>query len=389
MIGRVIGKLIIYVLLIGGSLIFLFPLFWMISTSLKPIDQTMTMPPVWVPFREFVEMDGERVSVKRAESVEVPTYEVKIVESGERLLVPQDAVQGSEYVTVDRDGNETRTAVEILQDVPASETGPWVKVVREVESDDPSAPVIDKAAAAAWQIVPASSLVKEAAPRWDNYPKAVSAMKEFRNYLKNTLVLCFLTVLGTVSSSALAAYGFARIPFRGRNKLFVLALATMMIPFPVVMVPVYCMFRWLGWIGTLRPLWVGSFTAGAFNVFLLRQFFMTIPKDLSDAARIDGCSEFRIFLQIILPLSRPALMVVGLFQFMGTWNDFLGPLIYLTNQKDFTLALGLQFFQSQHGGTQWHYLMAASTLVVVPVIILFFFTQKTFIEGISMTGIKG
>ena len=134
---------------------------------------------------------------------------------------------------------------------------------------------------------------------------------------------------------------------------------------------------------------MGSFFAGAFNVFLLRQFFMAIPKDLSDAARIDGCSEFRIFWQIILPLCKPALMVVGLFQFMYTWNDFLGPLIYLTDQKDFTLALGLQFFQSQHGGTEWHYLMAASTLIVLPIIVLFFFTQKSFIEGISMTGVKG
>jgi multiple sugar transport system permease protein len=152
---------------------------------------------------------------------------------------------------------------------------------------------------------------------------------------------------------------------------------------------VYCLFRTLGWIGTLRPLWVITFFAQPFNVFLLRQFFMTIPKDLSDAARIDGCSEWRIFWQIILPLCKPALMVIGLFQFMATWNDFLGPLIYLTDQSDFTLALGLQFFQSQHGGTEWHYLMAASTLVGIPIIILFFFTQRTFIEGISMTGIKG
>jgi multiple sugar transport system permease protein len=266
---------------------------------------------------------------------------------------------------------------------------PWIKVMAEVETDDPNAPVVNKAAAAAWDVVPATALVKKAAPRWKNFPMAIKAMKEFRNYLKNTLILCLLTVIGTVSSSALAAYGFSRISWRGRNKVFVVALATMMIPFPVVMVPIYCLFKWIGWIGTLRPLWVGSFLAGAFNVFLLRQFFMTIPKDLSDAAKIDGCSEWRIFWQIMLPLSRPALMVVGLFQFMGTWNDFLGPLIYLTNQKDFTLALGLQFFQSQHGGTSWHYLMAASTMVVLPVIVLFFFTQKTFIEGISMTGIKG
>jgi multiple sugar transport system permease protein len=232
-------------------------------------------------------------------------------------------------------------------------------------------------------------MVKKFAPRWENFQNAIHAMKIFWTYLKNTLILCVLTVIGTVASSSLAAYGFARIDWRGRDKLFLLCLATMMVPFPVVMVPIYCLFRWLGWIGTLKPLWVGSFFAGAFNVFLLRQFFMTIPKDLSEAARIDGCSEFRIFWQIILPLCRPALMVVALFQFMYTWNDFLGPLIYLTKQDDYTLALGLQLFQSQHGGTEWHYLMAASTLIALPIILLFFFTQKTFIEGISMTGIKG
>ena len=386
---RILGRFLIYLLLISGSAIFLVPLIWMISTSLKPIDQTMSMPPTWMPYREMVELDGQMKSVKRGEIVDAPAYEVVMKETGDRQIIPQSAVVDGSYITRNREGDEVRNAIEIVKEIPGSMAAPWVKVMVEVESKDPSAPVIDKESALSWSVVPVRSLVKKAAPRWDNYPKAIKAMKEFPNYLKNTLILCVLTVIGTVASSAIAAYGFARIPFRGRNKIFVIALATMMIPFPVVMVPVYCMFRWIGWIGTLKPLWVGSFTAGAFNVFLLRQFFMTIPKDLSDAARIDGCSEWRIFWQIILPLCKPALMVVGLFQFMGTWNDFLGPLIYLTNQKDFTLALGLQFFQSQHGGTQWHYLMAASTLVVLPVIVLFFFTQKTFIEGISMTGIKG
>jgi multiple sugar transport system permease protein len=236
---------------------------------------------------------------------------------------------------------------------------------------------------------PADKIIKRVSPRWNNFAAAILAMKHFPRYLENTLLLCVLTVVGTVVSSALAAYGFSRIDWRGRNKLFVLALATMMVPFPVTMVPIYCLYRWLGWIGTMKPLWVGSFFAGAFNVFLLRQFFMTIPKDLSAAARIDGCGEFRIFWQIILPLCKPALMVVALFQFMSTWNDFMGPLIYLTDEKDYTLALGLQAFQSQHGGTEWHYLMAASTLVALPIVLLFFFTQKSFIEGISMTGIKG
>jgi multiple sugar transport system permease protein len=304
---RLLQRALIYALLLLGSVTFLIPLLWMISTGLKPVEQTMSLPPTWIPYKLYTEKDGALTEIKQSD---VEKY-------------------------------------------------------------------------------PAAKIIRKAAPRWENFAKAIRAMKSFPLYLKNTLLLCLLTVTGTVLSSALAAYGFARIDWRGRNKIFLLALATMMVPFPVLMVPLYCMFRWLGWIGTLKPLWVGSFFAGAFNVFLLRQFFMTIPKDLSEAARIDGCSELRIFWQIILPLCRPALMVVALFQFMYTWNDFLGPLIYLTDQKDFTLALGLQFFQSQHGGTEWHYLMAASTLVALPIIVLFFFTQKTFIEGISMTGIKG
>jgi multiple sugar transport system permease protein len=213
-------------------------------------------------------------------------------------------------------------------------------------------------------------------------------MGYFWRYAANTLFLCVMNVIGTVASSALAAYGFSRIEWKGRDRLFLVLLATMMIPFPVIMVPIYSLFKNLGWIGTFRPLWVPSFFAGAFNVFLLRQFFLTLPTDISEAARIDGCSEFQIFLRIILPLCKPALLVVALFQFMFTWNDFLGPLIYLARQKNFTLALGLQSFQSQNGGTEWHYLMAASTMVVLPVLVLFFFTQRSFIEGIAATGGK-
>lgn len=225
--------------------------------------------------------------------------------------------------------------------------------------------------------------------QWGNFGEAIEAMKRFPAYLKNTLLLCVLTVIGTVCSSTLVAYGFSRIDWPGRDKVFLVVMATMMIPFPVLMVPLFTMFRSWGWIGTLKPLWVPAFFGAAFNIFLLRQFFLTIPKGLSESAKIDGCSEFRVFWQIILPLARPAITVVALFQFMATWNDFLGPLVYLTDQEDFTLALGLQFFQSKNGGTQWHYLMAASTLVVLPVILLFFLAQKTFIEGISMSGIKG
>ena len=224
--------------------------------------------------------------------------------------------------------------------------------------------------------------------QWHNYPDAIEAMGYFWRYAFNSLFLCLMTVAGTVTSSALAAYGFARIEWRGRDQVFWILLATLMIPYPIIMVPIYSLFKSLGWIGSFRPLWVPSFLAGAFNVFLLRQFFLGLPKDMTEAARIDGCSEFQILTRIVLPLSRPALLVVAIFQFMATWNDFLGPLIFLTRQKDFTLALGLQSFQSQQGGTPWNQLMAASLLVTLPVIVLFFLAQRTFIEGIASTGGK-
>lgn len=224
--------------------------------------------------------------------------------------------------------------------------------------------------------------------QWWNYSEAIHAMGYFWRNAQNSLFLCVMTVIGTVGSSALAAYGFSRIEWKGRDKIFTVLLSTMMIPLPVIMVPVFILFKHLGWIGTFRPLWTPSFLAGAFNVFLLRQFFLTLPKDISEAARIDGCSELQIFLRIILPLCKPALLVVALFQFMATWNDFLGPLIYLTEQKHFTLALGLQSFESRQGGTAWNQLMAATTLVILPVMALFFLTQRTFIQGITTTGSK-
>jgi multiple sugar transport system permease protein len=218
---------------------------------------------------------------------------------------------------------------------------------------------------------------------------------DFPLFTRNTLIIAALSVLGTMISSSLVAYGFAKIRFRGRGVLFAIMLSTMMIPFPVTMVSLFSLFRWIGdhtplqILGTFKPLWLGAWFGSAFNIFLLRQFFLTLPEELSEAARIDGCSELGIFLRIILPLSRPALAVVALFTFMFCWNDFLGPLVYLQRPSQYTLALGLQTFQSQHGGTEWHLLMAASVLVVAPVILLFFLAQKTFIQGIATTGMKG
>jgi multiple sugar transport system permease protein len=265
-----------FVLLLAGAALFVLPFFWMLSTSLKPLNETMSIPPVWLPSH----------------------------------------------------------------------------------------------------------------PQWRNYPETVAAMGHFWRYVFNTLWICVMSVIGCVLSSAIVAYGFSRIDWPGRDKVFLLVLASMMMPFAVTIVPLYDLFRMLDWVGTPRPLWVPSFFAPAFNVFLLRQFFLTLPKELNEAARIDGCSEWRIFWQIILPLSKPALTVVALFQFMGSWNDFFGPMIYLTDPKQFTLSVGLQNFQSQQGGTEWHYLMAGAVLVTTPVIILYFLCQKSFKTGIATTGAK-
>ena len=233
-------------------------------------------------------------------------------------------------------------------------------------------------------------------PQWHNYRDIFTrGNSDFLLWTRNTLVIAALAVTGTTASSAVVAYGFARLRFRGRRVLFGVMLSTMMVPFPVTMVPLFAVFRWLGdhtgthWLGTPRPLWVPAWFGSAFSIFLLRQFFLTIPTELSEAAKIDGCSEFGIFWRVILPLARPALTVVALFAFLSVWNDFLGPLVYLQRPEQFTLALGLQNFQSQLGGTPWHLLMAASTLVVLPVLLLFFLAQRTFIEGIATTGMKG
>lgn len=208
-------------------------------------------------------------------------------------------------------------------------------------------------------------------------------------YARNTLLILVLSLAGVLLSSSIAAYGFARLRFPGRDALFALCLATMMIPFPVIMVPTYMLFKTLGWIGTFLPLWAPAWFASAFNVFLLRQFFLAVPKELEEAALIDGCSRWQCFWRIMLPLCRPALAVVALFHTLAVWNDLVGPLIYLSHQEKFTLALGLQFLQARSGDTPWNQLMAASALIVLPVLVLFLLTQRTFIRGIATTGIKG
>ena len=220
----------------------------------------------------------------------------------------------------------------------------------------------------------------------ENYTSALTAVP-FDVYLQNTLMLCLFSVVGAVGSSAVVAYGFARIPFRGKGFWFSLMIATMALPGQVTMVPVFALFKFLGWYGTFLPLIVPAFFGSAFYVFLLSQFFKTLPEEMAESARVDGASELVIFSRVLLPLSKSALATCALFQFLGVWNDFLGPLLYLNDPRQYTVGYGLQQFLSAFG-SRWAELMAATTVFTLPVIVLFFFAQKTFIQGISTTGGK-
>lgn len=224
--------------------------------------------------------------------------------------------------------------------------------------------------------------------KFSNYKEALT-MLPFGRYFLNTLFVVVFTVLGTVITSSLCAYSFSRIEWKGRDTVFGILLTAMMIPFAVTLIPTFIGWQKLGFVNSYAPLIVPAwFGGGVFNVFLLRQFFRTIPKELDEAARIDGAGHFTIYSKIIMPLSKPSLIVVSLFSFMGSWNDFLGPLVYLNDGDKFTLSLGLMQFQGMYSA-QWQYMMAAATVVLIPIVIIFFIGQKYFIEGISMSGMKG
>lgn len=226
---------------------------------------------------------------------------------------------------------------------------------------------------------------------WQNFPDSMTAMP-FARYIANTLVITGANMIGVLLSASLAAYAFARLRFPGRDLLFWLLMSTLMLPQAVILIPRYIEFRYLNWIDTWLPLIVPSFfSAGlgsAFFIFLLRQFFRSIPRELSDAAKVDGASEFRIYWQLIMPLSRPAITVVLIFTFLDNWNNFLEPLIILSTPDNFTVALGLATFRGLFT-TQWHLLMAASTIMILPVVALFLVLQRYFVRGVILTGLKG
>jgi len=344
-IGQALRHSVLHTVLLSGAVLFCIPFAWLVVTSLKEDEDMSRFPPVWVPRQQrkvtihgkecgvsLLRQDGQTLTVATLEELETGEHRVQVLEPpprrGEVLVVPGSQLQK----------------------------------------------------------------VRVFAPKWENYWDALRFLPPETNYglvfLWNTLFLSILSIIGTVLSSSLVAFAFSRLRWPGRDIWFVVLLATMMVPGAVTMLPVFIIFRSLGWVDTLRPLWVPAFFGSAFNIFLLRQFFMTIPMDLEDAAKIDGCSYFGIYWRIMLPLIKPALAAVTIWTFMGAWNNFMGPLIYISSPEKMPLAYALQLFQSQHGGEPGM-LMAAATMVMLPVLVLFFFTQRYFIEGVTLTGIKG
>ena len=321
--------------LVSASLLFIAPFLWMASTSLKAearIFPKAGEPPQWLPTADRLDEQGRRI--------------VRMLEG------PYAGQRGVEVAAPEGERHDILVGETVVHVWP-----------EEFEAE------------------------QRLGFQWKNYVVAFQKM-DFVNNLRNTLFICVFCVLGTVLSSALVAYSFARIPWRGRDVCFLCVLATMMIPYQVTLIPLFAVYRSLGWVGTFKPLIVPSFFGVPFYIFLLRQFFLGIPEDLSAAARIDGCTELGIFARIIAPLSKPAFATAGLFTFLFQWGDFLNPLIYLQDDRQYTLAIALQQFQSHHESA-WGPLMAMSTAITLPIILLFFLTQRTFIQGITMTGLKG
>jgi multiple sugar transport system permease protein len=225
------------------------------------------------------------------------------------------------------------------------------------------------------------------AAQWGNYPEALTTVP-FLTFFKNTMTIEVFAIVGTVLSCSMGAYSFARLRWPGRDVVFVILLSVLMLPGFTTLIPNFILWQHLGAVDTLIPLIVPAFFGNSFYIFLLRQFFRGIPRELEDAARVDGAGIVRTFATIILPLSKPALAVVTIFTFIGVWDDYLGPLIYLNSASNYTLTLGLQFFLNQYG-SRWDLLMAASTVVSIPMIVAFLLLQRYFIEGVTLTGLKG
>ena len=324
-------------ILAAGAVIIMIPLLFMISTSLKDSNQLRATPPTLIPWEQtMVEVNGKPE----------PLYRVTLDGEIREMALVKNLPEGKGQFVDPASPDQVHELVIAEQ-----------KAVRELEL------------------------------HWENYPEALTTVP-FGRYLVNTMLVTFLGMLGMLISCSMVAYGFSRFRAPGINVLFLVLLSTIMLPHQVTLIPLYVWFQKLGWIDTLLPLIVPLFFANAYDVFLLRQFFMTIPLDMDDAAKIDGASPFQVLFHVILPQSRPALLAVAIFHFLYAWNDFYEPLIYLHSRENWTVAVGLQTFADIYA-VNTHLIMAASMVMILPPIILFFFSQRIFTQGVVISGVKG
>jgi multiple sugar transport system permease protein len=323
--------------LAAGAVVIMIPLLFMISTSLKDRNQLRAAPPPLIPWETtMVEVNGKMEPLYRV-TIDGETREMALIKN----------MPGGKGLFVN----------------PANPDQTYELVIAEQEA------------------------IRHVEVHFENYREALTSVP-FDRYLINTLLVTFLGMLGMLISCSLVAYGFSRFRAPGLNVLFLILLSTIMLPRQVTLIPLYVWFQKLGWIDTLLPLIVPQFFANAYDVFLMRQFFMTIPLDLDDAAKIDGASPLQVLFYVILPQARPALIAVAIFHFLYAWNDFYEPLIFLHSRENWTVAVGLQTFNALYS-VNTHLIMAASVAMILPPIVLFFFSQRVFTQGVVISGIKG
>ncbi len=388
------------VALISGSIVFGIPFAFLVTTSFKEDrDMSSAQGIVWVP---RVQDTVPYMNPKN------PLYETDREGQKVRGVITEARGDGSVKLDIERPQSLRGTTLELprtaLKEVPREAPiyeGTWEGkpfkgfVAEDLESGGFRIQFIQPASLKGQekeferdQVEP----VRHVGLRWQNYTEALGYLPPQTLsglvYAKNTLILVILSVIGTILSSSIVAYAFSRLSFPGKDFLFSILLATMMLPGAVTLLPQFLIFRTFGWIDTLYPLWVPMFFASAFNVFLLRQFFKGVPMELEDAAKIDGCSYLRAFWSIMLPQIKPALAVIAIWTCLGAWNNFMGPLIYINSPENMPLSYGLQLFQGERGGEPG-YLMAFATLTILPILALFFFAQKYFIEGVTLSGLGG
>lgn len=386
--------------LVAGSVVFAVPFLWLLLTSFKEDRDISTAEGLkFIPFvsetapyfdpkdRLFEGKLGEVTVVGSLIATNTDgTYTIDVTRPGSlrgRTLITSPAnlkevPKEVPVVTLERDG-QTITG-KVVEEMPDGR--------RRIEAMSPESVQGAELLATMEEAKP----VRHVGLRTENYPGALEFLPQETNrglaYLKNTLILVILNVIGTLISCAIVAYAFSRLRWPGREALFLVVLSTMMLPGAVTMLPNFLIWRGLGAIDTLYPLWVGAFFAGAFNVFLLRQFFLTIPMELEDAAKIDGCTYLRTFWQVMLPQIKPALAVIAIWTTMGAWNNFMGPLIFINSPENMPIAYAVQLFQSERGG-EAGLMMAFATMAMLPILALFFFAQKYFIEGVTLSGFGG